>query len=69
MAIRTAFTVRIVYKSGYTHDFDTYEFTYGNGKYTWEACEGTNAPLFLGPDYIESVWIVGKKAVTVPGSK
>jgi len=38
------FKVRIVYKSGYVHDFEAYEFHVKGGSYTW-----TNASDKISP--------------------
>lgn len=53
------FKVRIVYKSGYTHDFECTEFTLKNGTYTWKSCDDTNKPVELGGPEIAAVWQVG----------
>lgn len=53
------FTVRVVYKSGYTHEFDVYEFeSTGNG-FKWRAADDTNKPLLIGVDEIAAVWQTG----------
>ena len=56
---RDIFTVRVVYKSGYTHDFDVYNFTIKNGTYSWEAADDSNKPLLLGVDDIAAIWQLG----------
>jgi hypothetical protein len=56
------FTVRIVYKSGYTHDFECFTFDIDNGKYTYIPASGnTNIPVMLGPNEIATVWQLGVK--------
>lgn len=57
------YTVRIVYKSGYTHDFDILDFEIVGQKYTWTPCDGQNKPLLLGIDDIAAVWQVGVREV------
>lgn len=54
------YTVRIVYKSGYTHDFEVTEFSIkGRGEYEWVAYDDMNKPVKIGPDDIAAVWQVG----------
>jgi hypothetical protein len=53
------FKVRIVYKSGYTHDFECTKFTLKNGFYSWESCDDKNKPIELGGAEIAAVWQVG----------
>lgn len=59
------FKVRVVYKSGYTHDFWATEFTVNaggrNGAYTWTHVEENNKPLLLGADDISAVYVVGTR--------
>ena len=55
---RTIFTIRIVYKSGYTHDFDVYDFKIGS-KFSWETVDPNNKPILIGVDDIAAVWQVG----------
>ena len=62
---RLVYTIRIVYKSGYTHDFDVYSFevhmSTGQKTYSWEAVSVNNSPVVLGGDDIAAVWQVGVK--------
>lgn len=57
----TVYTVRIVYKSGYVHDFKCLKFSITNGGRTlnWEEADTTNMPILLSLDNIESIWQVG----------
>lgn len=64
------YTIRIVYKSGYTHDFDATEFTITNKlgglkDYKWTAVDHANKPLMLGAEggEIAAVWQVGHREV------
>lgn len=50
--------VRIVYKSGYFHDFWCHTFEVKNGDWKWNAVDEKNLPMLLNPDNIESVWRV-----------
>ena len=63
---RLVYTIRIVYKSGYTHDFDVYSFevhmSTGQKTYSWEAVSVNNSPVVLGGDDIAAVWQVGVKS-------
>lgn len=59
MEKKDTFLVRIVYKSGYTHDFWVYSFEVLDGRYTWHAAEPCNKPIVLGADDIAAVWQIG----------
>ena len=59
MEKKDKFLVRIVYKSGYTHDFWVYSFSVKNGTYTWSCVEENNKPVVLGADDIAAVWQIG----------
>ena len=53
------FKVRIVYKSGYTHDFECTSFILKNGTYSWNPYDDKNKPVDLGADDIAAVWQIG----------
>ena len=53
------FKVRIVYKSGYTHDFECTSFTLKNGTYSCNSYDDKNKPVDLGADDIAAVWQIG----------
>lgn len=53
------FKVRIVYKSGYTHDFETTAFSVKGSSYTWDNYSTNNKPVQLGVDDIAAVWQLG----------
>ena len=56
------FLARIVYKSGYTHDFWCWNFSIKNGvNYSWESVHETNKPLQLGADEIAAVYQIGHR--------
>ena len=55
----TIYKVRIVYKSGYTHDFECTSFTAKGGSYTWVPYDDRNKPLALGADDIAAIWQIG----------
>ena len=56
---RKKFVIRIVYKSGYTHDFPVYEFSIDGGRYTWNAADESNYPVKIGAEDISAVYCVG----------
>ena len=57
--VREIFKVRVVYKSGYTHDFEVYNFKIKNGTYEWESVDIHNQPIRIGADEIAAIWQVG----------
>lgn len=57
------FKVKIVYKSGYTHDFEVSNFEINNGKYSWTPASDLNKPLILGADEIVAVWQIGARHI------
>jgi len=59
------FTIRIVYKSGYTHDFECTTFTIDQGTYSWEAISNANRPILLGNGEIAAVYQVGTRKMLV----
>lgn len=59
MHFETIFRVRIVYKSGYTHDFECTDFEISNSKVTWQSVSERNRPIKIGLDDIAAVWQVG----------
>lgn len=62
---RNIFTIRVVYKCGYTHDFDVYEFKFGGGRFAWDAVSDGNRPLLLGVEDIMAIWQVGVRQESV----
>ena len=61
MKFTNIFKVRIVYKSGYTHDFEVYSFTVKGNNYTWESVNPNNKPIVLGADEIAAVYQIGSR--------
>lgn len=53
------FTVKIIYKSGAVHTFETTKFTVKGGSYHWENVDNNNKPVVIGVDEIAAVWQVG----------
>lgn len=60
MSKRTKFLIRVVYQSGYVHEFWAYSFEMdmGDGSVTWEAVDVKNRPIFINYDRIECVYQV-----------
>jgi hypothetical protein len=59
MKLETIFRVRIVYKNGYTHDFECTDFEISNSQVTWKSANERNRPIKIGLDDIAAVWQVG----------
>lgn len=57
----TVFKIRIVYKSGYTHDFEATKFAFTGDTYDWVAVSDQNKPLKLGPDDIAAIYQIGTR--------
>jgi hypothetical protein len=53
------FKILVVYKSGYTHDFECTNFKITGGRYDWNRYDDNNKPIFLGVDDVAAVWQVG----------
>lgn len=60
--IREIFTIRVVYKSGYHHDFDVYSFEMSEKTVKWESADPIHRPVKIGIDNIESVWQIASKS-------
>jgi hypothetical protein len=53
------FKIRVVYKSGYFHDFEVRDFAIKGGHWTWSSVDDANKPVLLNVDAVESVWQIG----------
>jgi hypothetical protein len=53
------YKVRVVYKSGYTHDFECTHFKVTGGRCEWGSYSDRNKPVQLGVDDIAAVWQIG----------
>lgn len=53
------FKIRIVYKSGYTHDFNCKSFSIKRDEVSWESADPTAGPILIGLDEIAAVWQLG----------
>lgn len=59
--LETIFKVRIVYKSGYTHDFECTDFEISDKIVSWKSVSEHNRPLKIGFDDIAAVWQIGHR--------
>jgi len=67
------YKVRIVYKSGYNHDFWVYNFSSTlnsqKQKISWHSCSSKNDSLHIGIDEIESIWKVDQSVPLIAWDK
>ena len=58
MSKRTKFLIRVVYHSGYFHEFWAYSFKMDSteGSVSWKAVDAKNMPIFINYDRIECVY-------------
>lgn len=61
MVFKNIFKIRIVYKSGYTHDFEVYSFNIKGDRYDWKSVSDSNKPILLGADDIAAVYQIGTR--------
>ena len=59
MKFTSIFKIRIVYKSGYTHDFEVYSFNIKGDRYDWKSVSDENKPILLGVDEIAAIYQIG----------
>jgi hypothetical protein len=57
----TVFKLRIVYKNGYTHDFECTDFEISSNQVKWGSASQRNRPIKIGVDDIAAVWQVGTR--------
>lgn len=55
---KTKFKVRILYKSGNSHEFWATEFNFSKAEASWKQANPAKRPVMLGVDNIEAVWQV-----------
>ena len=55
----TKFKIKILYKSGNSHEFWVYSFEINNNGVSWDHCDDYNRPIKLGLDNIEAIFQVG----------
>lgn len=67
--LKPVFLIRVIYKSGYYHDFEVFKFTVKGGSYTWEWVSDRNRPIDLGADEIAAVYQIGYRRKLVFGWK
>lgn len=65
---RDVFTIRIVYKNGYTHDFDVFNFSKEGRRFSYEAADPVKRPLDIGMDDIAAIWQIGHKSILIKDS-
>jgi hypothetical protein len=59
---KTQHLIRIVYKSGYVHDFWCWKFSIeGGAKYRWDAVGTINRPIQLGVDEVAAVYQIDRR--------
>jgi hypothetical protein len=60
--IKKVITVRVIYKSGYAHNFDVYSIKFeDNGRVIRWTPTNDSGPLMLGIDNIEAVYYIKHK--------
>jgi len=59
MTVVPVYKIRIIYKSGYAHDFEVYDFTVKHGVYEWTHVSESNKPFLLGVDDIAAIYQIG----------
>lgn len=57
----TVYEVRVVYKSGYTHDFECTDFEMVDKNIIWSSASARNRPLKIGVDDVAAVWQIGHR--------
>jgi hypothetical protein len=62
------FKIRVVYKSGYTHDFWVRSFKTDGTSFTWDSVEANNRPIMLGAEDIAAVWQIDSLKCDIPES-
>lgn len=55
------FKIKVIYKSGAVHIFETTSFTISGGSYRWDNVDNDNKPIVLGVDEIAALWQVGHR--------
>lgn len=63
MSKRTKFLIRVVYQSGYAHDFWVYSFEMdrASGIVKWDAVDAKNMPILINYERIECVYQIDAK--------
>lgn len=60
---REVYKVKVIYKSGATHEFEVYEFKWQHGTFSWHSCSSQNKPLMFGADDVAAVYQTGCRKV------
>jgi len=61
--------IRVVYRSGYTHDFWVSKFSFKNDTYEWVSSDHRNKPLQFGGNDVAAVWQIGSRKRIVWSTK
>jgi len=61
MTFETVFKLRVVFKSGYTMDFEVTRYEVSPHKMTWVAADKNSLPLRLDYDEVAAVWKIGER--------
>ena len=59
MKLVPIYNIRIVYKSGYTHDIEVYSFSITDDRYEWTSVSESNKPIILGVGEIAAIYQIG----------
>lgn len=60
--LEPVFKLRVVYKSGYTHDFEATKFKIVPGREAeWTPARHHNKPIHFGIDDVAAVWQLGHR--------
>lgn len=59
LKIVPVFNIRVIYKSGYFHDFEVYSFESDGHRFKWHEANKANRPVHIGADEIAAVYQVG----------
>lgn len=65
MKKQLVFTIRVIYKSGASMEFDCKRFVYKGSSYEWESV-GEVRPIQFGADDVAAVWQLGQREIDVP---
>lgn len=53
------FKIKVIYKSGQTHNFWVTEFLFDGVEYKWKTCTDANRPIDFGGAEVAAVWCIG----------
>lgn len=61
MIFEPVYKLRVIYKNGYTIDFEVTEYSISPTKITWTNASEKFRPLNMNYDEVASVWKVGQR--------